>query len=94
MARSVKKLYYVDGNLHKAVQTVLEGSGKSEVIRTRSRSSTITPDMIDLKIEVHNGRDYVPLLVQPHHVGHKLGEFALTRKRPLHPADRKAGKKK
>ena len=78
MSRSTKKGPFVDPKLMKKVQQVV-GSGEKTVIRTWSRSSTIMPDMVGLTIAVHDGRRHVPIFITENMVGHKLGEFALTR---------------
>ena len=79
MARSLKKGAFVDASLMKKVQAVKD-SPKKEVIKTWSRRSTIYPDFIGLTFAVHNGKDFIPVYVTEDMVGHKLGEFALTRK--------------
>jgi small subunit ribosomal protein S19 len=79
MARSLKKGAFVDESLMKKVQAV-KNSPKKEVIKTWSRRSTIYPDFIGLTFAVHNGKDFIPVYVTEEMVGHKLGEFALTRK--------------
>lgn len=87
MARSIKKLPFVDEHLMKKVRKVNE-SGKKEVIKTWSRRSTIYPEFIGLTFAVHNGKDFIPVYVTEDMVGHKLGEFALTRKFGGHGADK------
>ena len=79
MARSIKKGPYVFDRLLKRVRALNE-SGKKEVIKTWSRRSTIFPDFIGHTIAVHNGREFIPVYITEEMVGHKLGEFALTRK--------------
>ena len=79
MARSLKKGPYVFDRLLKKVQTLNE-TGKKEVIKTWSRRSTIFPDFVGHTIAVHNGREFIPVYITEDMVGHKLGEFALTRK--------------
>ncbi len=79
MARSLKKGPFVDASLMKKVQAA-KNSTKKEVIKTWSRRSTIYPDFIGLTFAVHNGKDFIPVYVTEEMVGHKLGEFALTRK--------------
>ena len=79
MARSLKKGPYVDAKLMKKVQSMNE-SGKKEVIKTWSRRSTIFPDFIGHTFAVHNGKEHIPVYVTEDMVGHKLGEFAATRK--------------
>jgi small subunit ribosomal protein S19 len=78
MSRSTKKGPYVDPKLMKKVEQVVR-SGEKSVIRTWSRRSTIMPDMVGLTIGVHDGRRHVPIFITENMVGHKLGEFALTR---------------
>ena len=91
MARSLKKGPFVDGHLQEKVDR-MESSGKKSVIKTWSRRSMITPDFIGHTFAVHNGRKFIPVFVTEHMVGHKLGEFSLTRTFRGHAADRK-GKK-
>lgn len=79
MARSSKKMPFVDASLMKKVQAA-KNSTKKEVIKTWSRRSTIYPDFIGLTFAVHNGKEFIPVYVTEEMVGHKLGEFALTRK--------------
>jgi small subunit ribosomal protein S19 len=78
MSRSTKKGPAVDAKLLKKVE-MLSRSGEKAVIKTWSRSSTILPVMIGLTIGVHDGRRHVPIFITENMVGHKLGEFALTR---------------
>ncbi len=89
MARSVWKGPFVDGYLLKKAEVVRE-SGRSDVIRTWSRRSTILPQFVGLTFGVHNGRKFVPVLVTENMVGHKLGEFAPTRTYHGHSGDKKA----
>ena len=89
MGRSVKKGPFVDGHLMKKVESASATSDKRP-IKTWSRRSTITPDFVGLTIAVHNGRQHIPVDVSENMVGHKLGEFALTRTFKSHPTDRKA----
>ena len=89
MARSIKKGPFVDGHLAKKVETAVAGRDRKP-IKTWSRRSTILPDFIGLTIAVHNGRQHVPVLVTENMVGHKLGEFALTRTFKGHAASKKA----
>ena len=77
MGRSLKKGPFVSPKLLKKVQKARDGKLKS--IKTWSRSSTIIPDMVGLRFEVHNGRYFIDVLVAENMVGHKLGEFAPTR---------------
>ncbi|MEW5770693.1 MAG: 30S ribosomal protein S19 [Pseudomonadota bacterium] len=92
MARSVKKGPFVDGHLMKKVLTAVAISDKKP-IKTWSRRSTILPDFIGLTLAVHNGKQHIPVFVSENMVGHKLGEFALTRTFKGHAADKKAKKK-
>jgi small subunit ribosomal protein S19 len=78
VSRSTKKGPYVDEKLMKKVDVIMR-SGQKTVIRTWSRSSTIMPQMVGLTIGVHDGRRHVPIFMTENMVGHKLGEFALTR---------------
>ena len=79
MARSLKKGPFIDKSLMKKIQKLNE-TNKKEVVKTWSRRSTIFPDFVGHTIAVHNGKDFVPVYVTEDMVGHKLGEFALTRK--------------
>ena len=88
MARSLKKGPYVDKKLLKKVQAMNE-SGKNEVIKTWSRRSTIFPDFIGHTFAVHNGKEHIPVYVTEDMVGHKLGEFSLTRKNGGHGENKK-----
>ena len=92
MARSVKKGPFVDGHLAKKVEVALAKNDKKP-IKTWSRRSTVTPDFVGLTIAVHNGKAHMPVYVSDQMVGHKLGEFALTRVFKGHPADQKVSKK-
>lgn len=89
MARSVKKGPFVDEHLAKKIAAMNE-SRQKQVIRTWSRRSTITPEMVGYTIGVHNGRKFIPVFVTENMVGHKLGEFAPTRTFYAHSGDRKA----
>ena len=91
MARSLKKGPFVDAHLTKKVETARAGNDKRP-IKTWSRRSTVLPDFIGLTIAVHNGKQHIPVFVTENMVGHKLGEFALTRTFKGHPADKKAKK--
>ena len=91
MARSVWKGPFVDLYLLKKAETAQDAS-KAAPIKTWSRRSTIMPDFIGLTIAVHNGKLHVPVYVSENMVGHKLGEFALTRTFKGHAADKKAKK--
>jgi small subunit ribosomal protein S19 len=87
--RSLKKGPFVDLHLLKKVEAAIE-KGDKKPIKTWSRRSTIFPDFVGLTIAVHNGRQHVPVYVTEDMVGHKLGEFALTRTYKGHAADKKA----
>jgi small subunit ribosomal protein S19 len=89
MTRSLKKGPFVDAHLVKKVEAAQANKDKKPV-KTWSRRSTITPDFIGLTIAVHNGKVHVPVYVSENMVGHKLGEFALTRTFKGHAADKKA----
>jgi small subunit ribosomal protein S19 len=78
MSRSLKKGPFVDGSLMKKVETA-QSSRDKRPIKTWSRRSTILPEFVGLTIAVHNGRQHVPVYVNENMVGHKLGEFAMTR---------------
>ncbi len=89
MARSIRKGPFVDSHLLNKVEAALAAKSKKP-IKTWSRRSTIIPDMIGLTIAVHNGKDHVPVYITDNMVGHKLGEFAMTRTFKGHSGDRKA----
>lgn len=90
MARSIKKGPFIDDHLIKKVEAA-KASNNRQVIKTWSRRSTIIPDMVGMTFAVHNGRKFIPVYVTENMVGHKLGEFALTRTFHGHtPADKKA----
>lgn len=93
MSRSLKKGPFVDGYLIKKVETALANKDKRP-IKTWSRRSTILPDFIGMTIAVHNGRQHVPVYINEQMVGHKLGEFALTRTFKGHAADKKTATSK
>ncbi len=88
MSRSLKKGPYIDINLDKKVMAMNE-SGKKSVIKTWARASMISPDFVGHTIAVHNGNKFIPVYVTENMVGHKLGEFALTRTFRGHGADKK-----
>jgi small subunit ribosomal protein S19 len=89
MARSVKKGPFVDQHLVKKIAAMNE-TRQRQVVRTWSRRSTVTPDMIGHTLGVHNGRKFIPVFVSENMVGHKLGEFSPTRTFFAHSGDRKA----
>jgi len=86
--RSIKKGPFIDTHLEKKVQAAVANNNRKP-IKTWSRRSMIIPDMIGLTIAVHNGRDHVPVLISENMIGHKLGEFAVTRTFKGHSGDRK-----
>jgi len=88
MPRSIKKGPFIDHHLATKVENALETNNKRP-IRTWSRRSMITPEMVGLTIAVHNGRQHVPILINEQMIGHKLGEFAATRTFKGHSGDRK-----
>jgi|ERR1700751_1509211 small subunit ribosomal protein S19 len=88
MPRSIKKGPFVDHHLQSKVDAARATSDKRP-IKTWSRRSTITPDFVGLTIAVHNGKQHIPVYISENMVGHKLGEFALTRTFKAHSADRK-----
>jgi small subunit ribosomal protein S19 len=88
MSRSLKKGPFVDTSLQRKVDR-LASSGTRQVIRTWSRRSMITPDFVGLTFHVHNGKLFMPVFVTENMVGHRLGEFAPTRKFTGHSSDRK-----
>ena len=89
MPRSIKKGPFIDDHLLKKVQEAAATSSRRP-IKTWSRRSMVVPEMVGLTIAVHNGRQHVPVLVNENMVGHKLGEFALTRTFKGHVADKKS----
>ena len=88
MSRSSKKGPFVDQHLVKKVEAATANRDKRP-IKTWSRRSLITPDFVGLTIQVHNGRQHLPVFISEDMVGHKLGEFALTRTFRGHAADKK-----
>ena len=89
MPRSLKKGPFIDLHLIKKVEEAVEKNDKRP-IKTWSRRSMIMPEMVGLTIAVHNGKVHIPVYVTEEMVGHKLGEFALTRTYKGHAADKKA----
>lgn len=89
MPRSLKKGPFIDLHLLKKVQVAVEKNDRKP-IKTWSRRSMVSPDMLGLTISVHNGRQHVPVMVTEDMVGHKLGEFVLTRTYRGHTSDKKA----
>ena len=88
MSRSLKKGPFVDGHLLKKVETA-QATRDKKPIKTWSRRSMILPEFIGLTIAVHNGKQHVPVYINENMVGHKLGEFALTRTFKGHSTDKK-----
>ena len=88
MARSVKKGPFIDVPLAKKV-AAMAASGEKRVVKTWSRRSTITPEMVGFTFAVHNGHKFIPVFVTENAVGHKLGEFSPTRTFHSHYGDRK-----
>ncbi|MGB5259669.1 MAG: 30S ribosomal protein S19 [Gammaproteobacteria bacterium] len=89
MARSIRKGPFIDIHLQNKVDKAVAENNKRP-IKTWSRRSMVLPEMVGLTIAVHNGRQHVPVLINENMVGHKLGEFALTRTFRGHVGDRKA----
>ena len=89
MPRSLKKGPFIDLHLMKKVEAAIESNDRRP-IKTWSRRSMISPDMVGLTIAVHNGRQHVPVLINEDMVGHKLGEIAVTRTFKGHIVDKKA----
>ncbi|MDR0577198.1 MAG: 30S ribosomal protein S19 [Candidatus Accumulibacter sp.] len=92
MGRSIKKGPFVDAHLFKKVEAV-RATGDKRPIKTWSRRSTVLPDFVGLTIAVHNGKQHIPVYVTENMVGHKLGEFSLTRTFRGHTGGKKAAKK-
>jgi len=88
VARSVKKGPFIDEHLLKKIAQANEAKAK-KVIKTWSRRSTITPDMMGHTIAVHNGKKFIPVFITENMVGHKLGEFSPTRTFKAHSGDKK-----
>ena len=88
MPRSIRKGPYIDNHLQMKVDKAVADNSKRP-IKTWSRRSMVLPEMVGLTIAVHNGRQHVPVLINENMVGHKLGEFALTRTFRGHVAGRK-----
>jgi small subunit ribosomal protein S19 len=85
MARSIKKGPFVDGHLMKKVEAH-QSSGDKRPIKTWSRRSMILPEMVGLNFQVHNGKIFIPVFVTENMVGHRLGEFSITRAFKQHGA--------
>ena len=93
MPRSLKKGPFIDDHLMKKVEALIQKK-KKKVIKTWSRRSTISPEMIGYTFAVHNGKKFVPVYVTDNMVGHKLGEFSPTRTFYSHSGDKKGEVKK
>ena len=94
MARSLKKGPFVDTHLLKKVAAISgEANKASKVIKTWSRRSTVVPEFIGITFAVHNGKKFIPVYVTDNMIGHKLGEFSITRTFHGHGADKKVAKK-
>ena len=89
MPRSIRKGPFIDIHLQKKVDAA-RASNDRRPIKTWSRRSMVSPDMVGLTIAIHNGRQHVPVLINEDMVGHKLGEFAVTRTFKGHIVDKKA----
>lgn len=92
MSRSIWKGPFLDHHLRKKVERAMSENSKRP-IRTWSRRSMVVPEMVGLTLAVHNGRQHIPVMVNENMIGHKLGEFALTRTFRGHAADRKVKKR-
>ncbi|MBE9546167.1 MAG: 30S ribosomal protein S19 [Proteobacteria bacterium] len=89
MARSIKKGPYIEEKLVKKVRRA-DAAGDRSVIKTWSRRSTVTPELVGYTFAVHNGKKFIPVFITENMVGHKLGEFAPTRTFYSHAGDRKS----
>ena len=89
MPRSLKKGPFIDNHLMKKVDDAVKSNNKKP-IKTWSRRSMVIPEMVGLTIAIHNGRQHIPVLISENMVGHKLGEFSMTRTFKGHSGDRKA----
>ena len=96
MPRSVRKGPFIDRSLAKALAKIAAGGSKPPALKTWSRRSTITPDMVGMTFGVHNGKRHIPVYVTENMVGHKLGEFSPTRVFKGHPGTKaeKSAKRK
>ncbi|CAL4325785.1 30S ribosomal protein S19 [Buchnera aphidicola] len=92
MPRSLKKGPFIDLSLLKKVEKSVKKNDKKP-LKTWSRRSTIFPNMVGLTISIHNGRHHIPIFITEEMVGHKLGEFSLTRTYRGHTADKKVKKR-
>lgn len=89
MSRSLKKGPFVAKTLRAKVMKAVS-TGQNKPIKTNSRASMTAPEMVGLTMLIHNGKEYIPVFITEEMVGQKLGEFALTRKAPVHAGDKKA----
>jgi small subunit ribosomal protein S19 len=87
--RSLKKGPFVDEHLRRRVDNSM-GGGKSQVLKTWSRRSTVLPEFVGMTVAVHNGRKFIPVYITENMVGHKLGEFSPTRTFYGHAGDKKS----
>ncbi|MDR1489978.1 MAG: 30S ribosomal protein S19 [Desulfovibrio sp.] len=93
MPRSLKKGPFIDSHLLRKVETANSNNDR-RIIKTWSRRSTVLPEMVGLTFAVHNGKKFIPVFVTENMVGHKLGEFSITRTFHGHSGDRKTAKAK
>lgn len=91
MSRSLRKGPFIEESLLKKINQMSDKKDK-RLIKTWSRRSVISPEMVSLTIAVHNGRKFIPVYITENMVGHKLGEFSPTRTFVMHSGDRKSGK--
>ena len=89
MSRSVKKGPFVDYHLMEKIN-LAKKEGDKKVIKTWSRRSTITPDAVGLTFAVHNGKKFIPVFISENMIGHKFGEFAMTRMFNVHAGGKKS----
>lgn len=89
MSRSLKKGPFIAKSLRAKVLKAVE-TRQNKPIKTNSRASMASPEMVGLTMLVHNGKEYIPVFITEEMIGQKLGEFALTRKFPVHAGDKKA----
>ncbi len=92
MSRSVKKGPYVDERLLQAIEKIKQAKGR-DVVKTWRRACTVIPEFVGVTIAIHDGRKHVPVFVTENMVGHKLGEFVLTRTFRMHSGQRQAAAK-
>ena len=93
MGRSIKKGPFYDDHLHRKVEA-MNASGRKRVIKTWSRRSTVLPEWVSHTIAVHNGRKFIPVFITENMVGHKLGEFAMTRTFRGHAGSARSGRRR